>query len=190
MSLYPLIQWTAKKDNLLRALLLFVIAVSFAACEKQEFPRSICRPTESEKMTQKEADIKVIKKYFRENNIDTSSMQVTASGIHYFNLTQGTGAKANLGDVVEVHYLGKYLDGPTFNSSTTFDSSYGGAKPFTVSIGAGGVIAGWEEALQLMKVGEESRFYIPSYLAYGPCGRGSIGPNEVLVFDIKLLRKL
>jgi len=164
------------------------MAVAFTACEK-ELPRNPCYPTEEEKQTQKIADIKTIKKYFRDNKIDTTNMQVTASGIHYFNLVPGTGDQIKSGNAVEVDYIGKHLNGPTFDLSTTFDKSYG-QKPFQFVVGNRNVIAGWDEALPLMKVGEETRFYIPSYLAYGPCGSGSIRPSEVLVFDIKVNKKL
>jgi len=178
-----------KANTGLKALLLLFILGSLAACGEVEDPyRSPCLPTQEEKDAQKAADIKGIKTYFRENNIDTTNMQETASGIHYFVLTPGTGAQVETGDMVEVHYLGKFVDKPTFDASTKFDSSYDRGKPFPFVVGADQVIDGWDEALTLMKVGEEARFYIPSGLAYGPCGsQGSIPPNAVLAFDIKVL---
>ncbi|MBF9251797.1 FKBP-type peptidyl-prolyl cis-trans isomerase [Pontibacter sp. 172403-2] len=115
-------------------------------------------------------------------------MQETASGIHYFVLTPGTGAQVKTGDFVEVHYLGKFVDKPTFDASTKFDSSYDRGAPLSFVVGASQVIDGWDEVLPLMTVGEEARFYIPSGLAYGPCPRqGAIPPNTVLSFDIKVL---
>lgn len=177
-----------KASALLKALLLLLILGSMAACGEVEDPyRSPCYPTQEEKDAQKAADIKRIKTYFRENNIDTTNMQETASGIHYFVLTPGTGAQVKTGDLVEVHYLGKFVDKPSFDASTSFDSSYGRGVPHSFIVGAGMVIKGWDEALPLMKVGEETRFYIPSYLAYGPCGKGSVPPSAILSFDIKVL---
>ncbi len=168
--------------------MLFILAATASCGETKDPYRSICRPTDEEKDAQKIVDIKSIKKYFRENKIDTTNMQVTASGIHYFVLTPGAGAQVQQGSYTEVHYLGKYVDKPTFDASTTFDSSYGRGEPLSVVVGAGQVIKGWEAALKLMTVGEEARFYFPSGLAYGPCGdQRIIPPNAILAFDIKVL---
>ncbi|MCC9167791.1 FKBP-type peptidyl-prolyl cis-trans isomerase [Pontibacter harenae] len=182
------------KHNALKAFAFVVIAASFSACGGDDlddyYNQYRCLPTEEEKLAVKPQDIQTIKKYFRDNNIDTTAMQETASGIHYFVLEEGTGAEVEAGDRVEVHYVGKFIDGSSFSTSKTFDNSYERASPLTITVGAGEVIKGWDEALQLMKVGENTLFYIPSYLAYGICGNNSIPPNTVLAFDIKVLRKL
>ena len=69
---------------------------------------------------------------------------------------------------------------------TVFDSSVERGEPATFPVG--GVIRGWTEALQLMKVGDKWRLFLPSELAYGPDGAGAdIGPNSVLVFEVELL---
>lgn len=178
------------------ATLLFVLlSFAFTSCEKQADPfRNPCIATQEEKDAQKVVDIKVIKDYFRDNNIDTTDMQVTDSGIHYFKIKEGSGDKIVSGDRVSVHYIGKFLNAATFDASTTFDNSYPSGSPFIVYVDikntSGSVIEGWNQALKLMQVGEISRFYIPSYLAYGRCGSQSIGPNEVLAFEIEALRKL
>ena len=93
-------------------------------------------------------------------------------------LTQGTGSKPALTDVVEVHYSGKLLDG------TEFDSSMGGDP---VTFGLDQVIEGWTEALMLMPVGSKYRVWIPSDLAYGQSGTGPIPGGSVLDFEIELL---
>ncbi len=162
----------------------------FSACggNEEDYYRNPCSPSASERETQKVADIKTIKAYFRKNGVDTTNMQETASGIHYVVLTPGTGAQVKTGNRVEVHYIGKHLCDDLSSSSCTFDSSYGRGTTFPFTVGANQVIKGWDEALPLMQVGEEARFYIPSYLAYGPCGSGtSINGNENLVFDIKVI---
>jgi FKBP-type peptidyl-prolyl cis-trans isomerase FklB len=83
-------------------------------------------------------------------------------------------------DTVKVHYHGTLIDG------TVFDSSVDRGEP--VSFPVGGVIPGWTEALQLMKVGDKFQLYIPSKLAYGENGAGGkIGPNSTLIFDVELL---
>jgi FKBP-type peptidyl-prolyl cis-trans isomerase FklB len=79
-----------------------------------------------------------------------------------------------------VHYEGTLLDG------SVFDSSY--QRGETVSFPVNGVIEGWTEALQMMKVGSKWKLFIPSDLAYGPGGAGQmIGPNAALVFEVELL---
>lgn len=102
------------------------------------------------------------------------------SGLQYKVLKKGTGQSPTMTDKVKVHYHGTLIDG------TVFDSSVQRGEP--ISLPVGGVIRGWSEALQLMKVGDKWRLFIPSELAYGPRGAGNvIGPNSVLVFDVELL---
>lgn len=103
-----------------------------------------------------------------------------ADGLQYKILESATGPKPTLNDVVEVHYEGKLVDG------TVFDSSY--KRGETATFPVGGVIEGWTKALQLMPVGSTWELYIPSDLAYGSQGApGAIGPNEVLIFKVKLI---
>ena len=83
-------------------------------------------------------------------------------------------------DTVSVHYEGTLIDG------TVFDSSIQRGEPATFPLN--GVIPGWTEGLQLMKVGDKFRLFVPSDLAYGPSGAGdAIPPNAVLIFDVELL---
>jgi FKBP-type peptidyl-prolyl cis-trans isomerase len=94
---------------------------------------------------------------------------------------EGLGSSPQAGSIVIVHYVGTYLDG------TKFDSSYDRAEPFEYTHGAGYVIRGWEEGLSYISETGSITLYIPSVLAYGVQGRGDIGPNENLIFDIDLL---
>lgn len=97
-------------------------------------------------------------------------------------IKEGTGAEAKVGDVVVVHYTGTLLDGKVF------DSSIPRGQPFEFRLGEGSVIAGWEEGLKGMKIGEKARLTIPSNMAYGSQGAGGvIPPNAALVFEIELL---
>ncbi|MFL6542302.1 MAG: FKBP-type peptidyl-prolyl cis-trans isomerase, partial [Chthoniobacterales bacterium] len=82
-------------------------------------------------------------------------------------------------DTVTVNYRGTFTDG------TEFDSSYKRGEP--ISFPLSGVIAGWTEGVQLMKVGSKYQFVVPSNLAYGPNGRPGIPPNSTLVFEVELL---
>lgn len=101
------------------------------------------------------------------------------SGLQYQIVKEGTGAKPTANDKVKVHYKGMLTDG------TTFDSSIDRGEP--AEFGVGQVIPGWVEGLQLMSVGSKWKLFIPSELAYGPQGPPSIGPNQVLVFEVELL---
>ncbi|MDT8893487.1 FKBP-type peptidyl-prolyl cis-trans isomerase [Halomonas sp. I1] len=116
---------------------------------------------------------------FLEENAEKDGVTVTDSGLQYRELESGDGATPNAEDTVQVNYEGKLIDG------TVFDSSYERGEP--VSFRVGQVIDGWQEALQLMSVGDTWEVVIPSDLAYGAQGQGPIGPHETLVFKVELL---
>jgi len=103
------------------------------------------------------------------------------SGLQYKVLTQGTGPKPTLTDTVVCNYRGTLING------TEFDSSYKRGQPTTFPVN--GVIKGWTEALQLMPVGSKWQLFIPSSMAYGErgAGRGEIGPNATLIFEVELV---
>ncbi len=102
------------------------------------------------------------------------------SGLQYKVISKGTGPSPQATDTVSVHYRGTLLDG------TEFDSSYKRNEPAAFPVNR--VIAGWTEALQLMKVGSKWQLFIPADLAYGERGSGRmIGPNAMLIFDVELL---
>jgi len=101
------------------------------------------------------------------------------SGLQYKILKKGTGRRPTTADTVVCHYRGSFINGKEF------DSSYKRNKPAQFPVT--GVIKGWTEALQLMAVGAKWKLFIPSEIAYGKSGRGSIGPNEALLFDIELV---
>jgi FKBP-type peptidyl-prolyl cis-trans isomerase FklB len=113
-------------------------------------------------------------------NKEKEGIEVTASGLQYRVLQAGTGEPPSAEQTVEVHYEGKLLDG------TVFDSSI--ARGESISFPVNGVIQGWQEALQLMKVGQKMELFIPSDLAYGAQGAGqAIGPHATLIFEVELL---
>lgn len=102
------------------------------------------------------------------------------SGLQYLVLREGNGPKPEATDRVSVHYIGSFLDG------TEFNNSYTGGDPAIFSVNR--VIAGWTEALQLMKVGAKWKLWLPPELAYGEAGQGTqIGSNATLVFEVELL---
>ena len=116
---------------------------------------------------------------FLAENKTKEGVQVTASGLQYIVVNEGSGASPTAESKVSVHYEGRFLDGKVF------DSSLKTGKP--VEFGVGGVIPGWTEALQLMKPGSKWTLFIPGEIAYGERGNRGIPPNSTLVFDVELL---
>lgn len=117
---------------------------------------------------------------FLAENKTKAGIKVTPSGLQYQVIKEGTGAHPLATETVKVHYEGKLIDG------TIFDSSIQRGEPIEFPLNR--VIPGWTEGVQLMTVGAKYRLFIPSELAYGDRGAApTIGPNEVLVFEVELL---
>ncbi len=118
---------------------------------------------------------------YLEENKTKEGVQVTASGLQYKVIKSGAGKSPSAESEVETHYEGKLIDG------TIFDSSY--QRGSTTSFPVNRVIAGWTEALQMMKEGDVWELVIPSALAYGAQGAGGmIGPNSTLIFKVELIK--
>jgi FKBP-type peptidyl-prolyl cis-trans isomerase FklB len=117
---------------------------------------------------------------FLAENAKKDGVKVTASGLQYKVITEGTGEIPKENHQVSVNYRGTLIDG------TEFDSSYSRNQPAT--FGVTGVIKGWTEALLMMPVGSKWQLFIPADLAYGDQQRGEhIKPGSTLVFEIELL---
>jgi len=117
---------------------------------------------------------------FLKDNSDRDEITVTGSGLQYEVIESGDGESPTADSTVKVHYHGTLIDG------TVFDSSVNRGEPIEFNVG--GVIPGWTEALQLMKVGDKWKLYIPYQLAYGANGAGGvIGPYQALIFEVELL---
>ncbi len=118
------------------------------------------------------------------NPLDQAIME---SQLQQQDVTTGGGQEAKIGSTVRVHYVGTLADG------TKFDSSRDRGAPFEFRLGAGGVIPGWEQGIQGMKVGGTRILVIPPSLAYGAQGvknqQGQyvIPPNATLIFEVELL---
>lgn len=108
---------------------------------------------------------------------------ISPSGLKIQILKQGSGEKATKGRLVSVHYTGWLTNGKKF------DSSLDRNQPFHFRLGARQVIAGWDEGVEGMKVGEKRKLTIPPELGYGRQGAGAvIPPNATLIFDVELLK--
>lgn len=112
---------------------------------------------------------------------DSSTAPSTGGTLVVEDIVVGTGATAAAGDTVTVHYIG------TFTNGTKFDSSYDRGTPYVFPVGAGRVIAGWDQGVPGMRIGGKRRLTIPPELAYGSRGQGTIPPNTTLVFEIDML---
>ena len=118
---------------------------------------------------------------FLEQNRKEPGVKATASGLQYKVLRAAppNAPRPKRGDTVKVHYEGTLTDG------TVFDSSYQSGVPAVFTVGA--LVEGWNEALRLMRVGDEWLLFVPPDLAYGESGAGPIPPNSVLVFRMELI---
>lgn len=117
------------------------------------------------------------------NNLpDLSGMTTTASGLQYKDMQVGNSAEVTSGKTVSVHYTGWLQNG------VKFDSSLDRGQPFTLNVGVGQVIPGWDEGLVGMKAGGKRLLVIPPELAYGAVGSPPvIPPNATLIFEVEVL---
>jgi len=127
------------------------------------------------------AALKAEGEQFLAENAKKEGVVTLPSGLQYKVLKSGNGATPKASDSVECHYEGRLISG------TVFDSSY--QRGETATFGVTQVIAGWVEALQLMKEGDKWQLYIPYNLAYGERGAGAqIPPFATLIFDVELVK--
>lgn len=136
--------------------------------------------TEQQNIVQKQKD-KEAKMAAEAENIKKEFSNVTASGLRYMVIQEGTGKTPVATSNVKVHYTGTFLDGKVF------DSSVQRGQP--IDFGLNQVIKGWTEGVQLMKEGAKYKFYIPYTLAYGEQGYpGAIPPKSDLIFEVELIK--
>jgi len=146
-------------------ILLFAVGLFLTgtSCEKELSPEE-----------QYKKDLEIIQNYIAEHNLDA---QKTPSGLHFVVHTLGTGNHPYANDNVRVRYKGYTTDGKVFDQS----------EPEGIVFNLQQVIKGWTEGIPKFKEGGKGILLIPSKLAYGEKGAGSISPNTVLIFDVDLL---
>lgn len=155
-----------------RTLTLLAAALALAACQPKGGKDAADKPPAAQSEVSKTFMDKVAKE---------EGVKVLPSGLAYKVVRSGpaTGLKPQPMDEVKVHYEGKLEDG------TVFDSSYERGQPAAMPLRA--LILGWQEALQLMRPGDEWILYVPSNLGYGEDGQGQIPPGAPLIFRIELI---
>ncbi|NOR19775.1 MAG: hypothetical protein GQ538_06765 [Xanthomonadales bacterium] len=119
---------------------------------------------------------------FLEANKSKTGIVALPSGVQYRIIEEGDGARPGLESRVSVHYRGSKLDG------REFDSSFARGTPEEFTVNA--VLKGWQEVLPLMKAGSTWQIFVPPELAFGARGNPPVGPNEALMFDLKLVEIL
>lgn len=146
---------------------------------------------------QKAADDATIQAYLKRHNYTSADYTRTTSGLYLISLKDGpttpvpagaTDNKIKVTQKVTINYVGKFIgeanDGQIFDNSSTNRTACG---CLSLTAGAGSVIAGWEEALLLMRQGDRRLLLVPSYLAYGQAASSSIPANTPLLFDMEIL---
>lgn len=144
-------------------LLVLAMIIGLSACDKAVSPEE-----------QLATDIKIIKEYISDKGLDATETQ---TGLHYVIHNEGTDNYPNAQSNVTVRYKGYFLDGNVFDQSDVEG----------VTFNLQSVIKGWTEGIPKFREGGKGILLIPSALAYGPNGSGSIKPNTVLAFDVELL---
>lgn len=112
--------------------------------------------------------------------VNIAAMTKKSDNLYIQDLAVGTGAEAVVGRTVRLNYTGWLKNGQQFDTSV-------GRGPYEFVLGTGDAIAGWHQGIPGMRVGGRRRMVMGSALAYGSTGRGSIGPNQTLVFDVELV---
>lgn len=112
-------------------------------------------------------------------NLSKNGIVELPSGVQYRIIDEGSGARPGMDSTVKVHYRGSKVDGLEFDSSF----ARGVPEQFTVN----SVLRGWQEVLPLMKTGATWQVFVPPELAFGARGNPPVGPNEALIFDLKLV---
>ena len=137
------------------------------------------RQEQAEAFQQLATDNQTAADEFLENNKSKNGIVVLPSGVQYRIIEEGDGSRPGMEDTVRVHYRGSKINGHEFDSSF----ARGVPEEFPVNT----VLRGWQEVLPLMKTGATWQIFVPPELAFGARGNPPVGPNEALMFDLKLV---
>ena len=137
------------------------------------------RQEQAEAFQQLATDNQTAADEFLENNKSKNGIVVLPSGVQYRIIEEGEGSRPGMEDTVRVHYRGSKINGHEFDSSF----ARGVPEEFPVNT----VLRGWQEVLPLMKTGATWQIFVPPELAFGARGNPPVGPNEALMFDLKLV---
>ena len=153
---------------------IFAAALALAACQPKAGKDTAGPPGAAQPQSEQS-------KAFMANAAKEAGVKVLPSGLAYKIVHSGpaTGLKPQLTDEVKVHYEGKLIDGKVF------DSSYERGQPAAMPLK--GLVPAWQEALPLMRPGDEWILYVPSNLGYGDEPAGEIPPGSPLIFKIELI---
>lgn len=147
--------------------------------EQQKAIQALQQQAQAKAMAEAEGNKGVATEFLAKNKAK-DGVKTTASGLQYEVVKMGKGKKPGLKDKVVVHYTGTLINGQKFDSSRD--------RPEPAEFPVGGIIKGWQEALQLMPEGSQFKLYIPPELAYGPSAQPGIPPFSVLIFDVELIK--
>lgn len=112
--------------------------------------------------------------------VDIAGSRRNDAGLYWRDLAPGDGPVVQRGQTIAVYYDGRLPDGTRFDATSPGD-------PYTFMVGAGHVIAGWDQGIVGMRVGGKRQLIIPPALGYGPAGAGPIPPGGVMVFTVEVL---
>lgn len=161
---------SAKKDPQVPAEEMVALLTALQQKVRQEQAEAFAKLAED---NQKAAD------EFLAGNKTKKGIVALPSGLQYRIIDEGDGARPGLDSTVRVHYRGSKLNG------LEFDSSFARGVPEEFPVNT--VLKGWQEVLPLMKTGATWQIFVPPELAFGARGNPPVGPNEALMFDLKLV---
>ena len=153
----------------------------FAPAEKEPGPERAAEQSDQQKIVMVDISGKDDRAAFAEAVATASDSDGRVRNLLIVDLAQGSGKEVKVGDTVSVHYIGTLRDGPEF------DNSYKRGAPFSFQIGAGAVIAGWEQGIVGMREGGKRALVVPPEYGYGAVAVGPLPANATLLFSIELL---
>ncbi len=178
---------TLTNNRLLTVIIFFLSLTAFYGCNDNNELEDEAQRQEEAYKRQLGIDTVLIQNHIVTNNIP-NVQRTPYPGLYYAIQTLGTGDSARVGKTVVTHYTLTNFKGDTLDTSRKVRTGQTTIQPLTFVLGQSNIITGFQQGTSLMRVGERSKFFLSSVLAYGEQGSGtSIPPNTNLIFDIELL---